>query len=333
MKLLIRLVVASVLLGGVWAPAHAEDPQLTVQWPDDTEVEVDFGPEYKVSITDAGGGTLYAEWQGTRQELPHEGWVDLQFTRGGKGVIRVLRCFSDTDCVDTGEASPEITVYREVYGAEAVAAEEWIFQGGTQQVTFQLGAAANLDVELVWRLASGTATFTGTAMLALDENGRGTFPVAVPATAPHDYYSLDIRAEMQVEPFGLHQARTSTGFVVRSINPALTLNLSAAKFYPYPDDFHDTVTVTWSSDREVTYVVDVMSDAGRVVRHLDAGTMGSGWDPGERQLIWDGRDDAGRLVKAGTYTIRFHGRDPQGREDTATGTVVVSRQRLVGPGG
>ncbi len=56
-------------------------------------------------------------------------------------------------------------------------------------------------------------------------------------------------------------------------------------------------------------VTAVLRDAnGNSVRTLPLGTR----DAGTFDLGWDGRDDAGRLVAPGTYTVQLTGRDLQG---------------------
>jgi len=56
-------------------------------------------------------------------------------------------------------------------------------------------------------------------------------------------------------------------------------------------------------------VTAVLQDAnGHTVRTLPLGTR----DAGTFDLGWDGRDDTGRLVAPGTYTVQLTGRDLQG---------------------
>ena len=57
----------------------------------------------------------------------------------------------------------------------------------------------------------------------------------------------------------------------------------------------------------------VQDDSGRTVRTLALGTH----DAGTFDLGWDGRDDAGRLLPAGSYGVKLAARGPDGSAVTA----------------
>ena len=49
--------------------------------------------------------------------------------------------------------------------------------------------------------------------------------------------------------------------------------------------------------------VAIYDALGRRVRQVFAGALG----PGSHAMLWDGRDDAGRVTRAGTYFLRAAG--------------------------
>jgi flagellar hook assembly protein FlgD len=67
------------------------------------------------------------------------------------------------------------------------------------------------------------------------------------------------------------------------------------------------VSVRLAHDAQLTFTVrDVY---GRAVRLLSSGAL----TPGTYAVVWDGRNDAGRVVKPGTYIVRAAARNEIGR--------------------
>jgi flagellar hook assembly protein FlgD len=52
------------------------------------------------------------------------------------------------------------------------------------------------------------------------------------------------------------------------------------------------------SDSPAGVRLDVLDSGGRRVRHFDLSTLA----PGASEVVWDGRNDAGRLVAPGVYS-------------------------------
>ena len=69
----------------------------------------------------------------------------------------------------------------------------------------------------------------------------------------------------------------------------------------YPNPFNAAVHIPFALEAEEHLVLGVFDVLGREVRTLVAGRMA----PGQYELAWDGRDDAGRVVGNGTYLVRF----------------------------
>jgi hypothetical protein len=62
------------------------------------------------------------------------------------------------------------------------------------------------------------------------------------------------------------------------------------------------VRVSFASDRATDCTVEILNEKNEVVRHLAAAALGRG--SLQRSLLWDGRDDSGKAVPRGKYTVR-----------------------------
>jgi hypothetical protein len=73
-----------------------------------------------------------------------------------------------------------------------------------------------------------------------------------------------------------------------------------------PNPFRETTAIEYSLDRSVPVQLSVYDVQGRLVRSLveQQGSVGT------NRVVWDGRDDAGRLVPSGSYNTVL--RTPQG---------------------
>lgn len=72
-----------------------------------------------------------------------------------------------------------------------------------------------------------------------------------------------------------------------------------------PNPFNPQVTLSYRLPREQFVAVGIHDLRGRLVRRLAGGVHG----PGSGDLVWDGRDDAGRQVAAGAYIARLDAGD------------------------
>ncbi|MFH1844137.1 MAG: MXAN_6640 family putative metalloprotease [bacterium] len=70
----------------------------------------------------------------------------------------------------------------------------------------------------------------------------------------------------------------------------------------YPNPFNPTTTIVFTLARPGKAAVDVFDLQGRLVRTVWQGDLQSG----SHHLQWNGRDDNGRMVAAGTYFGRLH---------------------------
>ncbi len=68
-----------------------------------------------------------------------------------------------------------------------------------------------------------------------------------------------------------------------------------------------------ATDLELT----ITDESGRVVRTMSLGQR----DSGENSITWNGCDDDGNRLPAGTYTFQVKGSDEEGQEVSATGRI------------
>src|SRR5262249_25890166 len=92
-------------------------------------------------------------------------------------------------------------------------------------------------------------------------------------------------------------------------------------FSPNGDGQDDSVDVYYCLSESANVTIDVTGSSSDVVRTLEddvshaGGTYCSGWN---NYVVWDGKDDAGRVVPGGVYTVRVRAVDGSGQtgEDT-----------------
>jgi plastocyanin len=74
---------------------------------------------------------------------------------------------------------------------------------------------------------------------------------------------------------------------------------------PYPNPFSSKVTLTFDLERESRVRIHIYGIDGRAVRTLLIGEF-----PGGRHdIVWEGRNDSGRIVPAGIYFVRLETED------------------------
>jgi hypothetical protein len=101
--------------------------------------------------------------------------------------------------------------------------------------------------------------------------------------------------EAAVDDFRLMSFPATTG--VADAPGALPLALAA----PRPNPFRASTTLRYSLSRAARVTLRIHDLAGRTVRVIDEGSRAAG----AHQLDWDGRDDAGREARSGTYFVRL----------------------------
>lgn len=323
------LVTAGLALAVLAVPAYADAAEVTIAWPDLVEVAVPTTP-YTFTVDDTAAapqGTLYAEWQGERQQIPHQGTHSMTFTMGGEGVITVIRCV-EGDCRDTGIASPEVTVWKE--SPMTLGEVSGIVTPGERTAQVDLPDAPDTELELTWELSYGDTSYGhGLVTITTDDAGHATFPYTVP-TGRSGRLGLTAKTAYDQPPFGPHRATAAAAyFDVDHAAPRLSLSLGTTSVYPVADGYRDQLTIRYGTSEQVTQRVQIRSSSGAVIRSLATGTLGSGHTGATRTITWNGRDSADRVVPAGSYTVHVQGTDRVGRTATVTRSVTVSHKKLV----
>jgi len=139
------------------------------------------------------------------------------------------------------------------------------------------------DVEPDWYLAEIPAQASGTTVdyyiHAVDNIGRRE---GMPRTEPDAWYSFEVA--LPTEDVAAHSSEGGT-----RLNPN------------YPNPFFPATTFSFELHHEGRVLLNVYDTQGRLVRSLVNGTVG----PGSHEIVWDGKNDAGEELGAGTYFYRL----------------------------
>ncbi|HKK72312.1 MAG TPA: CARDB domain-containing protein [Candidatus Krumholzibacteria bacterium] len=87
---------------------------------------------------------------------------------------------------------------------------------------------------------------------------------------------------------------------VTSVSPGQGVDQVIALAAPSPNPMDGSTVVAWNLRHDAHLRVEIFDARGRRVRQLVDGNL----PPGRRELVWDGRDDAGRRVGRGVYLLR-----------------------------
>ena len=106
--------------------------------------------------------------------------------------------------------------------------------------------------------------------------------------------------------------------------PALSLGngaLSATSFYPtVVDGYRDTVALTWTSNVPADHVVRVLNSRGSVVRSAAYSMINAG----PHTWTWNGRNNSGTRMPAGTYRLQVTATDAALNTRSFTRSVTVA---------
>lgn len=142
------------------------------------------------------------------------------------------------------------------------------------------------------------------------------------ALALHDGGALDLgvasRARLRIGPqedpvatadpdndlVNTHSAFDDTGvFVVREVAVASPpgVERATARLHVSPNPFNPRTVIDFTMPASASVELVVFDVRGRRVRTLVHGVVA----PGRQQVVWDGRDGAGRALASGTYFVRL----------------------------
>jgi hypothetical protein len=133
-------------------------------------------------------------------------------------------------------------------------------------------------------------------------------PVSLSVTAmfvthdPDSFYDLRLLAD--VDGDGQADPLTSLGLRSSVATAAPPVRRSALRLRVAPNPFNPAATITFVLDGSAPtpVVLRVLDARGRAVRSLLAGQP---LPPGPQLVLWDGRDDAGRIAASGVYVVQL----------------------------
>lgn len=129
----------------------------------------------------------------------------------------------------------------------------------------------------------------------------------------------------------------SQPFTMDTVVPEVTISAPHLLFSPDGDGNRDVIDFTVVSSEEDLWVARIESNDGSLVRELT-------WEGLAQSFQWDGTDDAGNIVKDGTYRVAISSQDKAGNRgsasifgietDTRQGKVyITAEQGMISPNG
>ena len=227
------------------------------------------------------------------------------FDFGGEGVA-----YHDLDPLNNGSQ------YRPGEGVDIEACSDtgggynigWLNPGEWMEYTVDIHFAGQYTIETrVSSLVTGGAFHL--AFDGVDQTGQ----VIVPATTGWQTWTtvtatVDLDAGTQVMRFVPATGGFNVNaFVVLAASPVPNAQAAGAVLHPcYPNPFNPTTTIGFDLQQTATVPLAVYDLAGRRVRTLLDREPTA---PGRHDAVWNGRDEAGRLVPAGVYLYRLQAGD------------------------
>ncbi len=156
-------------------------------------------------------------------------------------------------------------------------------------VATDVGVYVTADLGASWS-ALGTAIPVGEVVTDLDIADNGSGPVLYAATYGRSTWSYDLSAAT-----GVTAAAVGSGTSSPSARLSLTLGANA------PNPARGETRILFSLGAPGRAVLDVIDVAGRRVKTLVDRSL----SPGEHEVVWDGRDEAGRRAPNGVYFYRL----------------------------
>lgn len=149
-------------------------------------------------------------------------------------------------------------------------------------------ALAQLDIDWQTMDAGGSVNATGGTYRLSGTIGQ---PDASPAAAAGSFRLSG--GFWLAEETGTSSTDSGADSAALPATPALQMVGS------YPNPFHGSTTIRFALGARQGTRLSVYDTQGRLYRRIDAGVLPAG----QHELIWDGRDAAGRPAPAGTYFL------------------------------
>lgn len=335
MTLVTALVLALVPTPMASSVEEPAEPYLEATWPEVTA----FHPErtdYVVEVRTAGYDRVLLRADGWPTEVAVTGGsFRLPDLPMGSYAIELVGCLSGT-CTTVG-TSPMLRVARalHLYYDDAFQTR-YVQGGGTVELSGPLYPLTPSDGgEVSWELTTRhgePGTWTGTTTYAVEETSsafgarRWTALLELPAEVPDGDFSLQMVLRDDVDPFGPLEGRVQGTVQVDSVAPVIEEYTVRDVVYPARDGYLDAsfVQVLASGADRVDLVV--RSVEGQEVRRL---RLNGGGHSGERFLgKWSGRDDDGRVVPEGIYSVEAVAIDRAGNVSIDSRSVRVEEEEL-----
>lgn len=240
---------------------------------------------------------------------PNAHYVVLQMWTGGQHFVAfqsvqvynaaggVVGTFTFPDDVDNGLSQDKILIATpeasSLFGVPADLAMNPVISAAGGKICW----AGTTDC-VAWGNYSGSSTGVGSPV-----NPAGGIP-----TGQAIVRRLDIAGSPTVFDAGDDAVNSSDDFYVG--NPSPMNNVTAVdgpgagalagRLFASPNPFRNEVTVLLSLPQAGEAEVGVYDLTGRRVRSLHRSAL----DAGAQRFIWDGRDDAGIVARAGLYVVR-----------------------------
>ena len=191
---------------------------------------------------------------------------------------------------------------------------------GSEPIDMYVTATGSGPITVEDTTATGTKTLGPIA--THDEDGSGFYAVSLSASLAKGWHRLTAHSLGSAD----YWPNASTPLEVTvSADHRTTVEASPSytTFYPYKDDYRDTVAIRGDAHGEVAKaIVRIYSPTGRLVRTLSAGNAVK-WS-----IPWNGRNGAGSRVPAGRYKVVLSGRDLAGNTDRVAFYVRISNKRV-----
>ncbi|MFN8630044.1 MAG: FlgD immunoglobulin-like domain containing protein [Chloroflexota bacterium] len=221
---------------------------------------------------------------------------------------------------------------------------DWLGSSATQVITVGRASTVQLTVtpnpattsqlvKITARVLLDSGDLTG-GYLSVEDQTTGILIAGAPVGPTKDTVVLNARFSATDHPLlasysGNVDIAPSTASAVLHVTADTTvdwLGMAAlpATFYPVIDGYRDTLPVTAVLGEPAHVTVRIKNSVGHVVRMKDLGVRKAGtvsWS-------WNGRNAAGVLLPAGTYTVTTRVVDMSGNAASASGSVALSRKWL-----